>query len=76
MTHIHEFFAEVRDGVAAGWPAERCLGTIPEDEASRLLAARQEETITPRGDLTGITTWREMPGSPQGCWLEGRGFVI
>lgn len=74
MAHIHEFFVEVREDIRSGWPAERCLGDVPEAEAGRLLGT-EEPTITPRGDLTGLTTWREMPGSPQACWLAGRGFV-
>jgi hypothetical protein len=73
--HIHEIFATVKDGVRAAWPAERCLGDVPEAEAIRLLST-QEPTITPRGDLTGVTTWREMSGNPAACWLAGRGFAI
>jgi hypothetical protein len=73
--HVHEFFAEVRNGVTSAWPAERCLGELTEAEAATILG-EEEATITPHGELTGLTTWREMPGSPQGCWLAGRGFVI
>jgi hypothetical protein len=72
--HIHEFFVAVSDGVAGAWPAERCLGYVPEAEARRLLAT-EEPTVLPRGDLTGASTWQEMPGSPSDCWLSGRGFV-
>jgi hypothetical protein len=75
MMHIHEFFAHVDGGVAGGWPAERCLGSIPEEEARKLLRG-EELTVTPHGVTTGVTTWREMPDSHETCWLSGRGFVI
>jgi len=73
--HVHELFYAVRDGVRAHWPAERCLGDVPEAEAERILAT-EEPTVTPRGDLTGVTTWMAMAGSPEGCWLNDRGVVI
>jgi hypothetical protein len=66
--HIHEFFVDVRGGA---WPSERCLGYVPEAEARRLLAT-EKPTVLPRGDLTEVSTWREMPGSPETCWLSGR----
>jgi len=75
MSHIHEIFTHVRDGLAGAWPAERCLGNIPEAEASRLLT-KEEPTVTPHGVVTGVTTWMAMPDSPERCWLAGRGFVI
>jgi hypothetical protein len=74
--HVHEFFVHVKDGVAGAWPAERCLGDVPERRARQLLAARQEETITPHGELTGITSWRQVHSSHEDCWLAGKGFVI
>jgi hypothetical protein len=76
VAHIHEFVARVKNGVAGGWPAESCLGDVPERRARRLLAARQEETITPHGEIDWITSWREVNSNHEDCWLAGNGFVI
>jgi len=74
--HTHEVFYSVNsEGLRANWPAERCLGDVPEDEARRLLAT-EEPTITPHGTVTGVTVWLQVKGDPEACWLSGRGFVI
>jgi len=73
--HMHEFFYTITDGLRANWPAESCLGALPRGEARRLLG-HEELTITPHGTVAGVTTWRQVKGSPQACWLAGRGFVL
>lgn len=74
--HIHEFFVHVNDGVAGAWPAERCLGNVSSAKARRLLAAGQQETFSPNGELTGITSWRQVNSSHEDCWFADKGFVI